>query len=162
MANVQTFKCEKCCCTCISLFELVSHVRAVHSSDQNLLLSCGVAGCQDVFHSTSTWYQHIRSCHLFEYYQPTDTISESTANKSDTSDHETLMCLRLEPSTSASIECHTDEMEMNPPEKMNPSRSNLAAGMIIKLKEECGLSQRAMNEVINITGFICDHVIDQA
>lgn len=53
-------------------------------------------------------------------------------------------------------------MEMNPPEKMNPTRSNIAAGMIMKLKEECGLYQRAINEVINITGFVCDHEIDQA
>ena len=36
-----------------------------------------------------------------------------------------------------------------------------AAGMIIKLKEGCKLTQKAMSEVVNIADFTCNHVIHQ-
>lgn len=42
------------------------------------------------------------------------------------------------------------------------SATDIAAGMLVKLKEECRLSQRAMEGVIDITHFICDYATDKA
>ena len=42
------------------------------------------------------------------------------------------------------------------------NESDVAAAMIIKLKEGCKLTQKAMSEVVNIADFTCNHVIHQA
>ena len=39
------------------------------------------------------------------------------------------------------------------------SDNDIAAGMMVKLKEECRLSQRAM---VKVADFACDHVIQKA
>lgn len=42
------------------------------------------------------------------------------------------------------------------------SAADIAAGMLVKLKEECRLSQHAMKKVVDVTEFVCDHVVNEA
>ena len=51
----------------ISLFELVSHVRAIHSVDPGLRFVCNVNGCPAVFKQTNTWYKHVTKKHQEQY-----------------------------------------------------------------------------------------------
>ena len=159
---VQTvYECKRCNSCYNSLYDLVSHIRAAHSG---LELTCGINECTKVFFSTSTWYQHVRSAHFEDYYsKPSEQIRSSSS--------------RFEPDSPSSPMEITDHDETAQTEAQvvegaftnglcaSPTQctsTDVAAGMLIKLKEGCRLSQRAMKEVIDITNFICDHVINKA
>ena len=148
-------RCSKCSSSYVTLFELVGHIRAVHSSDMHMELTCAVSDCEDVFSSTSSWYRHIRSCHSFEYYhyQPTDQPDTSSV------DSEMHQCVQPPTPDTDYPEDHSQSEDLV---ARDMSACDVAAGMMIKLKEECKLTQKAMSEVVNIAGFACDYIIKQA
>ena len=55
------------CSACFnSLYELMSHMRNVHSSSN---VVCEVDGCCESFKSPSVWYWHVRRSHASSYFQ---------------------------------------------------------------------------------------------
>jgi len=59
-------ECKLCEARYVSLYDLVSHVRAAHSHERFLLV-CGVRGCPRSFQQANSWYRHIRNVHSSEY-----------------------------------------------------------------------------------------------
>lgn len=156
------YKCSKCSASYVTLFELVGHVRAAHSLDLDLELICGVNSCDDIFSSTFSWYRHIRSCHPFEYYHHLADQSETSSvdNELQSSVDSDLYQYVEPPMDVAEDQLSGSEGQVH--KSMCVNASDVAAGMIIKLKEGCKLTQKAMSEVVNIADFTCSHVIQQA
>ena len=116
-------------------------------------LVCGVSGCSSVFSSTSGWYQHIRSFHHCEYYcksasSVTDYEQPSVSTTTAISDTQSIDALQSDIADGSHQICSS-----------SVSDNDIAAGMMVKLKEECRLSQRAM---VKVADFACDHVIQKA
>lgn len=66
----------------MSLFDLVSHVRAAHSSEV-LNFTCGINDCPKTFTKTNTWYKHVAKKHLEEYMKGPEVLSSDGSEESD-------------------------------------------------------------------------------
>ena len=80
------------------LFELVSHVRAIHLVDPGLRFVCNVNvninGCQAVFKQTNMWYKHVTkkqydSTLLIESHFQEDIVAEPCDDTEDSPVHDT-------------------------------------------------------------------------
>ena len=55
---------RECAAMFQNLFDLVSHVRSVHT---NLSINCAIDDCPRIFSSANVWYWHVRKCHNITY-----------------------------------------------------------------------------------------------
>lgn len=81
MASV-VWACQSCDERCGSLFDLVSHVRGIHSGEDDLSFDCGVQGCPMTFTRTNTWYKHVIKHHRNEYMSR-NACGSSSADSED-------------------------------------------------------------------------------
>ena len=65
--KMAVWHCQMCLGKYSSLYDLVSHVRAVHYVDV-LGFACQVNGCTKMFYKTNTWYKHVVQSHHEEYF----------------------------------------------------------------------------------------------
>ena len=152
MAATQMWKCQLCESRYALLFELVVHVRAAHSSDYNLNFVCQVKGCPRIFKKTNTWYKHVRSQHMEEYFTREVLIAENPQSDDEEMENFTGDDGGEEPDPPTNPSCP------------NSCTSNIispdaAAGMLLKLKEKYKLSHAAVDEVIQVFGIMTDHVV---
>ena len=138
------------------MFELVGHVRAAHTANCNLNFVCQVEGCPRIFKKTNTWYKHVRAEHKDEYFRKEVLISPAP----QVDDH------KLEDLTMFLDDCgEGPSTSIDPPDIVNNSCSpnivtqDMAAGMLLKLKEKHKLSQAAIDEVIDVVGVTTDDII---
>lgn len=104
------------------------------------------------------WYQHIRSFHHCEYYsKPASSVTDyeqpSASTTTAISDTQSIDALQSDIADGSHQICSSG---------YSMSNSDIAAGMMVKLKEECRLPQSAMSEVVKVADFACDHVIQKA
>ncbi len=156
----EAWQCSGCKSFYVSLFELVSHVRSVHSAESGWELVCGVSGCQRKFSTTNAWYRHVRSYHADEYVKHANPVASTivkpraTGSPDSRSTEEDWLQLQEETSSTCSFETSVTT-------PTTEATTDVLAGMLIKLKEDCRLSQRAVDEV-KMTDIICEHMINEA
>lgn len=56
-------KCPLCVLQAPTIQFVLQHMRSVHSSDPNFLVTCGLNGCPRTFRKFSSFYQHIYRNH---------------------------------------------------------------------------------------------------
>ena len=56
-------KCPLCVFQAPTIQLVLQHMRSVHSSDPNFLVTCGLNGCPRTFRNFSSFYQHIYRNH---------------------------------------------------------------------------------------------------
>ena len=140
------------------LFELVGHVRAAHTANCNLNFVCQVKveGCPRIFKKANTWYKHVLAEHKDEYFKKEVSISPAPKLADQEMEDLTMFLDDGGEGSSTSVE---------PPDVSNDSCSpnfvtqDMAAGMLLKLKEKHKLSQAAIDEVIDVVGVITEDVI---
>ncbi len=170
MASSQSWQCFACKAFYVSLFELVSHVRAAHHENSAMNFECCIDGCPRVFVNASTWYRHVRRSHADEYsrHQPRTTIESTTAEDTPilptNGDDEDECEDRVLSLTAESVADAPEDFEATEPSPTSTLTCTkyVAAGMLLKLKSECRLTQRAMREVVEMTGVVCGHMIGEA
>lgn len=176
---MEPWQCQLCSATYISLYELVSHVRAVHSAEKHLNLVCKVDDCTRVFKNTNTWYRHLIKNH-HKAYMSNDREDDRSCNPEDdllssqddsSSDQED----GTDDMNGVSENEHTDlsaEVSELPQGEGVPSLAigplhqvpgsitkEVAAGTLIKLKVKHLLTNSAINDVVELVGVVCDSVI---
>ena len=67
-SSATSWLCQLCEGRYATLFNIVSHVRAAHSSDPHMNLVCAVNECHQTFHKATSWYRHVRIDHSEIYY----------------------------------------------------------------------------------------------
>ena len=74
-------KCAKCQAIFTHLPVLVGHIRASHSNCRHSF-ECGINDCKLSFHSTATFYKHVRNSHaeLYNNLHQGDSTTKSTEN----------------------------------------------------------------------------------
>lgn len=152
----------------MTLSDLVSHVRAAHSSLTNYI--CGVRGCQNVFKKTNTWYKHIMDCHYSDYLSKSLVAEqkEFETEPMDTHPEADTMGTGGERVDISGEGLEDDEMDSIPVEASVPletvnlptsTSESIVVGKLLKIKEHHHLSQEAISDVIHLVHTACD---DQA
>ena len=163
MAAIQrTWQCQKCQAVYCRLFDLVGHVRAAHSADCQINLTCQINGCPRMFKNTNTWYKHVRSVHKEEYSNRDIEVSTLQPGGGGVADSGSAADYGGEEDGRSSLygndgDSHESAMEIGSITS-NLVSQDAAAGMLLKLKEKHKLSQAAVEEVIQVVGIITDHV----
>lgn len=175
--------CQLCDGRYVTLFSLVSHVRAAHG---NMKWICEVNKCSQTFLKANSWCRHVRREHAAVYYgrdmrrQVSDNLSEDHSNDHsdehsdehgdehsdehgdeqhqdiDISDNDSECAnLRLLPDDIGDPSCESDQIA--PPDRENACfmSHDVAAGILVSLKEKHHLSQPALDEVVEMTEAIC-------
>lgn len=141
-----SWNCQLCSGKYVALRDLVSHVRAAHSSEVNYI--CGVRGCLRTFRRTSTWYKHIQDSH-YEDYQ--NTNPEVLSNTPEGDNHEVdAVQVPMDTFDSFSEEVPTSYSGGDP-----PSEKAMAA-KLIRIKEYHNLSQVAVDDIVDLVQTVCD------
>ena len=144
--------CQLCAASYSCLFDLVSHVRAVHSVEMNLTLVCQVNGCPRMFRKTNTWYKHVVQSHHEEYskknpsefhHEGDDMIDEDVIDEEDLIDEH---------------DGHTESSpeEVQPEGSMVQLSEEVIAGKLLKIREKHLVSYSAISEVVELVNSVCD------
>lgn len=139
------WKCQVCPGSYLLLRDLVSHVRASHSSDSNLGYICGIQGCPRSFKRTNTWYKHVVECHE-EDYQNKDPVNESEEDMLEEQDVPPV---------------NNDEEYQDEANLVIPSEDDIA-GKLLMLKEHHGLSQAAVESVVELVEMVSNYTSTRA
>lgn len=155
MASRNTFwRCQICSVSYICLFDVVSHVRAVHSAESHLNFVCNVNNCPGVFNKTNSWYRHVVDKHFEQYYKrnpdPLYIACESDHEEAE-EEEEGLgdMTEHLPPIQDTVVSTHL-------PTFMS---EEAVAGKLLKFKERHRISHTAIDEVVELVQTSCDHVV---
>ena len=171
--DARSWQCQICLAFYVTLFELVSHVRAAHSTANSLNLVCGINRCSSVFVNTNSWYKHILDKHYSDYHVEPSTICGNDDHELSNNTY-TSQSLDLEetpPASALELDVEQDNVEditctfplmSNEHIFHNVSTfvaQNMAAGQLVKLRERHHLSQAGVNEVVQIINSVSDHII---
>ncbi len=128
----------------------LSHLRGVHSEDQDFHVTCEIDGCRAVYTKCSSLVSHM-------YRKHRDSLTEAIAGKNsanDTADsqpvehaHDTMPNIELE---------HTISHLLGTDDKLQKEK---AALYILNLKEIHGLSESAVQHVVGETTAVFSHAI---
>ena len=145
-----------CCWLCRGLSpdirSYVSHLRLVHSNDDNFSLVCGIAGCQKKYRAFDT---HVYRCHRsslgLEKGPSTNDLSQPEVEDTDCDMQDDFVELGLNsdtgpPHLSTASTLQHDIMRLLGVDKQEQRKE--AASFLLKLKEVCIVSERTVNEVI--------------
>lgn len=158
-----TWTCQLCSAHYICLRDLVSHVRASHSGDENLNFVCEVSQCVKVFRNTNTWYRHVVKNHSCEYHNDIDQKSDQEHDSMDDDD--------------SSIDDNMDDDDflddLNLPSEVQEDISlrheippfmskEEVVGKLLMLKEKYLVSQAAIAEVVDLVQMVCDQTAAHA
>ena len=142
-------------------------MRAAHSHERFLLV-CGVHGCPRSFQQANSWYRHIRNAHSNEYQN-----RESFQNLDDANVglHSELMVVNPPESPVHSIQDPDEpafdddqpgsDSQQTVPENPHFISRDVAAGLLMKLKDKHRLSQTALEDVVETTSSVCEHVLQE-
>ena len=142
-----TWKCQLCAGNYVLLRDLVSHVRACHSSEDYI---CGLQGC---LRKTNTWYKHVIDSHHDEY-------DEYLMDHSGLSDHDESSD-QSEDKSESDLDSEEDcvdginegSSEYCPEEdRIEPAyvNENAVVGRLIMIKENHRLSQAAVDDIVQL------------
>ena len=112
---LQTETCPLCGFLSPSLTLHVSHLRLVHTHDENFLFSCGISGCPELYRSFPAFISHVYRHHRAELglenteeqqspEGPTQSISDQDSQRAEDDDQE-MEVDRGIASKSSKIEC---------------------------------------------------------
>ena len=167
----KTWRCPFCEAVYCNLFDQVRHVRQSHndSASNSRKLSCPVNGCSAYFVNTSTYYKHIRKMHHYLYgrnlqndfdltldsYTDTNESNEDYSELAARCDHVTDIISQDEHyslNVLATNTSHTEQEDVK----------SVAARSLMKLKGDHHLSQRALDDIIQmnteITQSVCKRI----
>ena len=48
---------------CLLLSQMLSHIREVHSGDEDFQITCGIANCEKSYNKYNSFYRHIKNHH---------------------------------------------------------------------------------------------------
>lgn len=141
--------CQLCEGWYVTLFSLVSHVRAAHG---NMKWICEVHKRSKTFLKANSWYRHMR-------HQVSDNHGDEHSDEHGDEQHQDIdisdngsECanLRLLPDDIGNPTCESDQIA--PPDRDNACfmLHDVAAGILVSLKER-HLSQPALDEVVEMT-----------
>ena len=160
-ACTMAWQCQLCESRYAILFELVGHVRAAHSASCNLNFVCQVHGCPRMFTKTNTWYKHVRAEHKDEYFKNEISIPAAPEPQSDTQEMDDLSMGPDDGEGQSSAIGGSDPSD--PPNSCSPNTvtQDMAAGMLLKLKEKHKLSHAAIDEVVQVVEIFTADVISK-
>ena len=153
---LQTETCPLCGFLSPSLTLHVSHLRLVHARDENFLVSCGISGCPELYHSFPAFSSHVYRHHREELglenfpenteeqqspEGPTQSISDQDSQRAEDDDQE-MEVDRGIASKSSKIE-----------------RKKTVATFLMGLSEGEQLSQSAVSSVIVGCRNLCDQAL---
>ena len=142
-------------------------MRAAHSHERFLLV-CGVRGCPRSFQQASSWYRHIRNAHSNEYQnrEPFPNLDDANGGL-----HSELMVVNPPESPVHSIQDPDEpafdddqpgsDSQQTVPENPHFISRDVAAGLLMKLKDKHHLSQIALEDVVETTSSVCEHVLQE-
>lgn len=158
MASGVSWNCQLCLGSYISLKDLVSHVRAAHSSGVNINYVCGVEGCPRIFKRPITWYKHIISTHSEEYHKVGNISSGSSSEEENALDDDGA--LDDGPLDDDSFIDH-DQMDYTD-QSQAVSEPSMVVGKLIKMKEYHRLSHAAVDDMLEFVDSVCNDVLTKA
>lgn len=179
--------CQICRANYINLYSQVSHMRAVHSVENDLNFTCQVDGCPAMFKRPDTWYKHVLNSHRQEYYNSTGISAQAGEDgtydmsgdlhgereDSDMGDEREDCILgddmHDEDNTLCDTVMHEDGTSDLPPmelvhsEQLNNSipsfiSDDVVPGKLLKLKEQYMLSHAALGEVVELVQTVCNNM----
>ena len=123
---------------------MVSHIRAVHSSE--LSYTCGVQGCLERFKKSATWYRHIKDIHHEDYQKVDPIVHVPCEEEHPEEDQENDMGMEFE---------SLPELTMD----TAPTTSfteNVVVGRLMRIKECHNLPQVVVDDVVELIRAICE------
>lgn len=184
MAAQGAWSCQLCIGSYVHLRDLVSHVRASHSSEEYI---CGVHGCPRSFRKTNTWYKHIIDSHYAEYqmYQEASSDHSDQEASSDHSDQEASSDHSDHSNSDRSDHSedqgdsgdsegqgnwedgHMDDLETESSAQVSSSPSvfiseDEIAGKYLMIKEHHRLSQAAVDDIVQLVKTVHNDVCTRA
>lgn len=150
----------------VSLYDLAS--RASGSFSWALSPRCGVRGCPRSFQQANSWYRHIRNSHSSEYQsrEPFPNLDDANGGL-----HLELMVVNPPESPVHSIQDPNEstfddnqpgsDSQQTVPENPHFILSDVAAGLLMKLKDKHHLSQTALDDVVETTSSVWEHVLQE-
>ena len=158
MAVLSNSICQLCKSPYASLFDLVSHVRAAHSVEDELQLVWQVDGCPRTFCKTSTWYRHILNVHRDGCYDKPSALTDAQHAILE-SDYHDESDIELEVDTPVTLTPVPDSTMVLFDSVPTLLTQDTAAGHLLKLKEKHRLTYAAVDEVVQLIQVISDHII---
>lgn len=188
MASSVSWACQSCIAQYSSLFQLVSHVRRVHTEDTSLSFVCGVQGCSIAFTKTNTWYKHVVKHHRNEYLcrSLSDSVNANSEEGSSTDgfgeaddDISDVCIIEDDCNVEHNSDVHSLSSEDNnaniPPSdstviqhsstqshSMPFFSKDVIAGKLFKIREHHLVSHAAVDEVVNLVQSSCDGILNDA
>ena len=146
--STMAWQCQICQSRYGLLFELLGHVRAAHSADCNLNFVCQVNGCPRMFTKTNTWYKHVRGEHKDKYLKKEISLIPSapeTQFESHDQEMDDLSLMSADDNGEGRSSATGSSDLSDPLDSCSPSivTQDMAAGMLLKLKEKHKLSHAA-------------------
>ena len=186
MASSVSWSCQKCIAKYSSLYDLVSHVRGVHSEEVALNFSCGVQGCSTTFTKTNTWYKHVVKHHRNDYLKKNSSDSSNADSDEDDSytDITTDGCINDDYISNGYVDINADKVhsfsEGNDtntnssdsnsfshnlstlPSRYKTFSEDVIAGKLLKIREHYLVSHAAVDEVVHLVQSACDGILSEA
>ena len=155
----------------MSFSSLLSHLRFVHDNDPDFFLTCGIGGCGKTYRKLASYRTHVYRHHKDTIsssfsYQSVDSLSaDSVDNVSDpTSVSEALLDLprttetsTIDPPCSSSQGGHREQLELS---DIN-SQQKASALFLLKMKEVFGLSQVALDGIVEESQKVFEHTLEK-
>lgn len=160
---LQTETCPLCGFLSPSLTLHVSHLRLVHSQDENFMVLCSIGGCPERFRSFPAFSSHVYRHHRAEL--GLENFPEST--EAQQSPQGTQSTVELDCRT---VEVEDDEQEMEvdhgvdcvPSKTSKFQRQKATAQFLMGLSEGEQISQSAVSSVIDGCRNLCDRALSLA
>ena len=152
MADCLVFHCRLCGSRLPTLRLWISHLRLVHSSDPNFSVCCGIDGCQGTYTKFSSFNTHL-------YRNHRDIICKSSLSNSTDGNE----AFEFDSSNDADFSSvFTPEATSEPPLELSHSdQLKISSKFLIKLKDSRGISQAAINDVVEGVQTIFSHTVQQ-
>lgn len=48
---------------CLLLSQMLSHIRQVHSGDEDFQITCSISNCEKSYNKYDSFYRHVKNCH---------------------------------------------------------------------------------------------------
>ena len=157
-SNVSSsWRCQLCFGSYVYLKDLVSHVRAAHSSEASLNYVCQVQGCPRIFKRPSTWYKHVINVHSEKYWGGSisgDFFEEMNAEEMNAEENSDDNFDQMDDS-----EYEQFQQEECP---VLESAEEIIVGKLVKLKQHHRLSNVAVENVVELVDSVCSELSTKA
>ena len=160
--------CPFCNFRVMNFSAFLSHLRFVHDNDPDFFLTCGIGGCGKTYRKLASYRTHVYRHHKdsisssFSYQSVESLPADNVNDVSDpTSVSETL--LDLPRTTDTSTPCSSNQSEHH--EQLSDLDINIqqkaSALFLLKMKEVFGLSQVALDGIVEESQKVFEHTVEK-